>query len=616
MDELHLSETFQRYFSDIFLCCDEDKSGKANLQRATEVFKSGNIPEDVIAQIAELCWTPGTNYLNKKQFFSALKLVAAYQANLPLTVDLITSKLDLPLPRFTWGSLESQSPIPDLIELRNEPEYHTDSGSTDSEADSDTVRCSPDASSPASDSPTPTNSIQDRNWAWQGLVSEEQRQLLEESSDRHSSDEDTEVSSEVWLITPEQKDYYTKQFQILQENTNSLLAGTDARHFFERSQLPIDELRKIWQLADVTKDGALSLQEFFTAMHLVVLRKHNIPIPDVLPAALVPKNEVPRPPSPQHDPEPVVVPHSKDATVKEWTKFVDSPTSSTVSSPGIKPVNFDFHIDQNDPDLRHPVPRRLTPEMVAANVVQTEEIPDAIDLNSPKKSEGSQLPANQHLLATSQPHSAIQRPQPKKLNSRMMGAIPPPPDEIGPVSLPAFPPPKKEKPPPPPPRPFKTHGRSSSLDLNKLGKPTGAPTVPPRVSPVGQIKQLTEDEPSKDQARFVRIPNLEQYENVDEGLFPGDVYEAERTKFFNKVFAPRESTDSVPKKHGAFEVYRKPVSNQSDERQVITSEDEQWEQFEKLHIENAALLRTCQELSQELADLRNEKTRLKVKLER
>lgn len=65
--------------------------------------------------------------------------MAAYQANLPLTIDLITTKLDLPLPRFTWGSLESQSPIPDLIELRNEPEYHTDSVSTDSEADSETV---------------------------------------------------------------------------------------------------------------------------------------------------------------------------------------------------------------------------------------------------------------------------------------------------------------------------------------------------------------------------------------------------------------------------------------------------------------------------------------------
>lgn len=135
--------------------------------------------------------------MNKKQFFSALKLVAAYQANLPIGNDLITSKLDIPLPRFTWGNLESESPVADLIELRNEGEYHTDSISTDSEADSETVRfsggysevkltslgrmqvrLSPDISSPASDSPTPTNSVQDRNWAWQGLVSEEQRQLL------------------------------------------------------------------------------------------------------------------------------------------------------------------------------------------------------------------------------------------------------------------------------------------------------------------------------------------------------------------------------------------------------------------------------------------------------
>lgn len=42
------------------------------------------------------------------------------------------------------------------------------------------------------------------------------------------------------------------------------------------------------QLADVTKDGSLSLAEFNVAMHLVVLRKNNIPLPDVLPASLMP----------------------------------------------------------------------------------------------------------------------------------------------------------------------------------------------------------------------------------------------------------------------------------------------------------------------------------------
>lgn len=42
------------------------------------------------------------------------------------------------------------------------------------------------------------------------------------------------------------------------------------------------------QLADVTKDGALSLEEFNTAMHLVVLRRNNIELPDTLPPSLVP----------------------------------------------------------------------------------------------------------------------------------------------------------------------------------------------------------------------------------------------------------------------------------------------------------------------------------------
>ena len=36
------------------------------------------------------------------------------------------------------------------------------------------------------------------------------------------------------------------------------------------------ELRQIWQLSDVTKDGCLSLEEFLTAMHLVVLRRSVI----------------------------------------------------------------------------------------------------------------------------------------------------------------------------------------------------------------------------------------------------------------------------------------------------------------------------------------------------
>lgn len=138
-----------------------------------------------------MCWNENTNYLNRKQFYSALKLVAAHQLSMPLRSELITTSLDLPLPRFTWPNSENQSACPDLIELRsndiNDYKEHIDTTSTDSEFENSDMNStlhsvSPEVSSAASDSPTPTNSVQEKGWVlnatWQGLVSEEQRQLL------------------------------------------------------------------------------------------------------------------------------------------------------------------------------------------------------------------------------------------------------------------------------------------------------------------------------------------------------------------------------------------------------------------------------------------------------
>lgn len=95
----------------------------------------------------------------------------------------------------------------------------------------------------------------ERPWAktnlWHGLLCEEQRQLLgteEESSDRHSSEDDNDTDMEaIYQITPEQREYYLTQFRTLQPDKNKLLSGPNARIFFEKSRIPVDELRHIWQ---------------------------------------------------------------------------------------------------------------------------------------------------------------------------------------------------------------------------------------------------------------------------------------------------------------------------------------------------------------------------------
>lgn len=51
MEDLNLTETEMRYFGDLFLCCDEESNGKIPILKATELFRSSNVSNDVLKQV-------------------------------------------------------------------------------------------------------------------------------------------------------------------------------------------------------------------------------------------------------------------------------------------------------------------------------------------------------------------------------------------------------------------------------------------------------------------------------------------------------------------------------------------------------------------------------------
>lgn len=346
-------------------------------------------------------------------------------------------------------------------------------------------------------------------------------------------------------------------------------------------------MRHIWQLCDVTRDGALDLAEFTAAMHLVVLRRNNIPIPSALPTCLQPqflykslglpqkeaaaeadllqlesddnqepavqpttassKNDYQRMVSSTYDefsggksaavvnksstlpknhysqhqrvgeggvggggsnnfnlhnsnskatvtsknviattsenrsssnspPSQTAVDGAGDAQSanKEWTKFAESPTSN-VSSPGPKPVNVTTNII--DPShVIHPVPLRVTPvgmEVADEEAQRTFRKADSLVYESGviKAAGRDGVSPRHHQIKkqTSYVHQrdslpndlrAIQRPHPKKPASKMVGAIPLPPETsnnnhvtvTGSTGTTVVLPTKKEVPPLPPPR--------------------------------------------------------------------------------------------------------------------------------------------------------------------
>jgi epidermal growth factor receptor substrate 15 len=116
------------------------------------------------------------------------------------------------------------------------------------------------------------------------------------------------VEEVAWSIDAEEKERFNVYFDALDKQKSGKIAGMEAATFFKNSQLPEVVLADIWTLADITKDGHLSRDEFAVAMHLIHGKLAGKPIPPTLPYALVPPTlrSLIRPPpttmtSPQRD---------------------------------------------------------------------------------------------------------------------------------------------------------------------------------------------------------------------------------------------------------------------------------------------------------------------------
>lgn len=71
----------------------------------------------------------------------------------------------------------------------------------------------------------------------------------------------TPISNEDWSIKPEERAKYDLLFDSLRP-TNGYIPGNNVKGVLLDSKLPLDTLGKIWDLADMDKDGMLDRHEF------------------------------------------------------------------------------------------------------------------------------------------------------------------------------------------------------------------------------------------------------------------------------------------------------------------------------------------------------------------
>jgi EH domain-containing protein 1 len=62
---------------------------------------------------------------------------------------------------------------------------------------------------------------------------------------------------------------YKRWFEFADTDADGRLTGPDAVKFFSLSQLPRADLKQVWAVADVKRQGFLGFKEFITAMQVI-----------------------------------------------------------------------------------------------------------------------------------------------------------------------------------------------------------------------------------------------------------------------------------------------------------------------------------------------------------
>uniref|UniRef100_A0A3B3T7K0 RALBP1 associated Eps domain containing 1 n=1 Tax=Paramormyrops kingsleyae TaxID=1676925 RepID=A0A3B3T7K0_9TELE len=527
METLTLSDVEQKYYSDLFVYCDTDNTKKvASSGRVRDLFRAAQLPNEVVLQVTlrfSIC-----------------------QAGGGCVCEGLREGDDLPLPRFAVGKneqevrhaalypdSENQAPYSGVIPRppgRVQPKKA---------ATHEPLQPCPDTTSPVG-SPTQSPPTSPHTWRkhqrqasggnserqpaqsgpvtgdgmWSPPVQEswvsftdtppsstlptvhpssvQESTTIRTAASATTSNELQRQSSsydDPWKITDEQRQYYINQFKTIQPDLNGFIPGSAAKEFFTKSKLPILELSHIWELSDFDKDGALTLDEFCAAFHLVVARKNGYDLPEKLPESLMPK----------------LIDLDDSAEVPDQVQDVGYPNSPVEVTPNKSPSMPS--LNQNWPELNqsnedtaivHPVPIRMTPSKIHMQEMELKRTgsdhahpTSPLMAKPPELSEENKLP-NSIKFGASNPvgdgysssdsFTSDQEPIASVVTRQRSHS------GTSPEGL------KAVAPPPPPPRPHASHSRSSSLDMNRsfTAVPAGqqqtgvvpyAPAVPPRPQP-------------------------------------------------------------------------------------------------------------------------------------
>lgn len=280
--KVNLNNNERGYYSSMLFQADPTESNKVQGKGAVAFFKKFGLSVEILKKIWMLA-ASNQDYLDREDFYVALKLISFAQNGIDVSEDSIIKNIPSPLPKFAEAGIKKEE--------QGAP----------AEID-DKAREIP--------APLMTNALQQQQQQIDNQPPQQQLKQMPLQQQAHDSNihrpsmnftgfqnvnqsnNAKASSSSLPAIIPSREatveflKNYEKYYATADPTNKGEISGNEAREIFLRSALPNPVLFKIWNLVDTRKSGSLKKPEFLVALHLIMLAKRGEEIADVLPENL------------------------------------------------------------------------------------------------------------------------------------------------------------------------------------------------------------------------------------------------------------------------------------------------------------------------------------------
>ncbi|KAL7104145.1 hypothetical protein ACP275_08G225600 [Erythranthe tilingii] len=299
-------------FEEYFQRADADGDGRISGKEAVDFFQGSNLSNSVLAQIWAHADQNRNGFLNRTEFYNALKLVTVAQSKRELTKDIVKAALHgpasakIPAPEINFAatptprsntkaalhgkegaasasSTTTQPKTPEIKELFRSSSSvgNATLGKQEPKSHSPTENCCPfdfgDLFSPSPSQPK-QKPVPLTNSAHATLTS-----LTDRSTETKANRIYSAQSQHPWpRMTRPDVEKYSKVFEQVDTDRDGKITAQQARNLFFRLKLPQEVLEIVWGLPDQENDNMLTLREFCIALHLM-----ESPVP-VVPSSVQP----------------------------------------------------------------------------------------------------------------------------------------------------------------------------------------------------------------------------------------------------------------------------------------------------------------------------------------